>query len=138
MIERIKQDIPSSELTAITMTAKNKSDFNWRDKNEFKYDGSMYDVVRTETLDSGTIIFYCLTDHLEMKLLAQLEKQKDQNSKQDKNSPVKDVVKLLFKENIPKYQNTILTDSKTSVDIKQVNFYDSRSVEISSPPPNYM
>ena len=138
MIERIKKDIPSSELTFITMTSENKTDFDWHETNEFKYKGVMYDVVKSETLDSGETIFYCLADHLEMKLLAQLQKQKDQNSNQDKNSPKKDVIKLLFKEEISKHQQVVVVDSKSSVNIKPVNFYDSQIPEISSPPPNYM
>ena len=138
MIERIKQDIPSSELTAITWTSKNKTDFDWRDSKEFKYKGMMYDVVKTKKVNSEATIYYCLTDHLEMKLLTKLEAQKEKNSKQDKNNPTKEVIKLFFKVETSKLQYTVSVHSKPSVNIKIVNFYDSRMPETWCPPPNFI
>ena len=138
MIERIKSNSSPSDLTSITMTSKNKSDFNWRDKKEFKYKGVMYDVVKIEKIDSEITIYHCITDHLEMKLLAKLEAQKEKDSKQDKNSPTKEAIKLFFKVETSKFQHIFSLNSKPSVNIKIVNFYDSRRPETLSPPPNFI
>ena len=138
MIERIKEDIPSSELTSITMTSENKTNFDWRDTNEFKYEGVMYDVVKTEKVNSETTVFYCLTDHLEMKLLAQLETQKNKNSNQDKNSPLKEVLKVFFKVESLNGQRFVSTESRRPITIININFYNSLTLDVSSPPPNYM
>lgn len=138
MIERIKEDIPSSELTSITMTSENKTDFDWRDTNEFKYEGVMYDVVRTEKVNSETTVYHCLTDHLEMKLLTQLEAQKNKNSNQDKNSPLKEVLKVFLKVETLKNQQLVSTNLRRPINIININFYNSLTLEVSSPPPNYM
>ena len=138
MVQRLKQDIPSSELASIKMTSKNKNDFYWYDANEFKYKGVMYDVVRTEKVNSKTTVFHCLTDHLEMKLLAQLEAQKSKNSNQDKNSPLKEVLKVFFKVETLNGQRFVSTESRRLITIININFYNSLTLDVSSPPPNYI
>lgn len=136
MVQNIKKGIPLSELTAITMTAKNKTDFYWQDDHEFRFREVMYDVVKSEKVNEETTIFYCITDHVEMKLLAKMEKQKNKNSNDDKNSPQKETNKLFFKTEFLQHENHIIVDSKTSLYNFQANFYNSLALDISSPPPN--
>lgn len=135
MVQNIKKSIPLSDLTAITMTAKNKSDFYWQDAHEFKYSEVMYDVVKSEKVNQETTIFYCITDHVEMKLLAKLEKEKN-NSKHDKNKAQKVSIKLFFKTESMQKESLVNVDSKSVAYNFKVDFYNSLPLEISSPPPN--
>ncbi len=45
--------IPSSKVTVITISPLNKNNIVWKDKNEFSYNGLMYDVINSEVLNNG-------------------------------------------------------------------------------------
>ena len=139
MVREIKKGISLSELTSITMTSKNKKDFDWKDKHEFKFEGVMYDVVSIENVNHETTIYHCISDHEEMKLLTELEAQKNKDSKNNRNNPLKQFVKLVFIEEAPKHNlQFISTYTRQTITIKQVNFYNSRTLDIKSPPPNFI
>ena len=138
MVQEIKKGIPFSELTLVTMISKNKQEFNWRDKHEFRYKGILYDVVKTRKINSEITAYYCISDHMEMKLLSKLEKQKDNNSKQNKSNSKKGSIKLIFKLDTEKQKLFALTDSKSSNFKRKIVCYNPISLDIPSPPPNYM
>ena len=136
MVQEIKKGIPISQLTLVTMTSKNKMEFNWKDKHEFRYKGTLYDVVKTKKVSSEITEYYCITDHMEMKLLSKLEKQRDNNSKQNKNNSNKGSVKLFFNFNVEKQKLLVITDLKTFNFNLKIEHYNSISLDIPSPPPN--
>ncbi|MFH1196713.1 MAG: hypothetical protein V1720_13505 [bacterium] len=47
--------------------------FEWKKKNEFRFQGEMYDIVKRKYF-SDSIYFYCIHDKKESKLFASLEK----------------------------------------------------------------
>jgi hypothetical protein len=136
MVQEIKKDIPLSELTLVTMTSKNKHELNWRDKHEFRYKGTLYDVVKTRIVSSEITEYYCITDHMEMKLLSKLEKQRDNNSKQDKNNRNKGSIKLFFNLNSEKQKPLVLKELKSFNIPHEIDIYNTISLDIPSPPPN--
>jgi hypothetical protein len=73
MKERIKSSLPESQLQHFAFSKQKTSSLDWeRRGKEFRLNGKMYDVVRTEA-KGDTIHFYCLRDDKETKLFAGLD-----------------------------------------------------------------
>jgi hypothetical protein len=70
----IKNGVPQNELFAIEFNSSNKLDFDWKHSREFSYKGNMYDIVRTDTINQSTFLFYCVNDIQEKQLFANLDK----------------------------------------------------------------
>ncbi len=61
-------------LTQLHITSDHKDDIKWVESDkEFRYQGEMYDVVRTETLADGSMIYHCIPDHAETHLYKEIE-----------------------------------------------------------------
>src|SRR5574339_567763 len=56
----------------VVITPSKKTPLEWKNKNEFRYAGRMYDVVKKENNANGEPIFYCIADHKETELEANL------------------------------------------------------------------
>lgn len=71
---RLKENLPISQLTLITITAGNYKQIRWIEKNkEFWYDGNMYDIVKIKKGNNATC-YYCINDIREKKLMVNLDK----------------------------------------------------------------
>lgn len=68
---QIKAGVPKSKLTVLTFDNDALKELKWIKDHEFVYKGQMYDVVETSETSDG-IIYYCLADHQETKLFADL------------------------------------------------------------------
>jgi len=71
---RIKRNVPKDELRALLYNNSNSTEFKWHHKKEFSYQGTMYDIVSSERLLNGDIVFYCVTDIQETILFKNLGK----------------------------------------------------------------
>jgi len=71
---QIKQGVPESELTKVHVTAETNYLLCWKHDKEFRYKGTMFDVVRTEIREDGSTVYYCITDTQETDLFAQLDR----------------------------------------------------------------
>lgn len=96
--QRLKQSVPEEELSIIIIDEHNSSEINWIDKNEFTFDGKMYDIVRFEKGPDGKTHYYCINDKQEKKLFANLEKHLQNNfegnsQKEKNNNPLKHLTK---------------------------------------------
>lgn len=136
--QHIKQGVPENELTLITVTPENESQLEWEHKKEFRYKGTMYDVVKKEIIDETTIIYYCITDKQETTLFANLDEQvkKNMDTKNEGNSPVKNLLKLL--SNIyskPQKNVWILFPTNMAINYEYSYHYSSPALDITSPPP---
>ncbi len=80
MKERIKNVIPSEEMIIFNFNETDYMDLVWEDDNEFRYKGDMYDVIRIVKSENNNIRVYCIDDKKETKLLADFEKQTQNNS----------------------------------------------------------
>ncbi len=73
MEDSLKQNLPASKLTVFENAADNKQ-VEWeRADKEFRYKGSMYDVVRVEK-KNGKQIYYCLSDVAEAQVYTLIQK----------------------------------------------------------------
>jgi hypothetical protein len=61
-------------MTRLHLTCEELEELKWvEDGKEFRYKGSMYDLVRLDTQADGSLLLHCLHDHVETKLYAQIE-----------------------------------------------------------------
>jgi len=58
-------------------------ELNWKEENEFEYNGEMYDVAKIEKTGSD-IFIYCIRDEMEEQLISNFEKVTGTNSEKDK------------------------------------------------------
>ena len=88
------KSIPTNNLVKITIDNKTKNSIRFTDKEEFIYDGKMYDIVRQKT-EGNITIYYCLDDTKEDNLFANLNASIKNNM--DSN-PVKGRVQQILKK----------------------------------------
>lgn len=140
MLQHIKAHIPDSELVHIELTFQNKNEFHWKEANEFNYKGVMYDIVKIEKSDVGTI-YHCIADHREMELLKQLEIQinKDKSTKNNKNNLAKNLIKILPKiESQTESDSVLIHVPEANISTEALQFYNSIKLEFISPPPRFI
>jgi hypothetical protein len=68
----IKESVPENQLIVIRMTPENSPGFVWIHSKEFRYQESMYDVVKQKTVSSGITDYYCIEDVKEAGLFRHL------------------------------------------------------------------
>lgn len=97
---RIQNNLPEAEMTKWVFKAGSDElkKIYWYDKNEFRYRGKMYDIVRQEININGEIIYYCINDSQEEALFENLDQlveneihQQNQNHQKVKVKPVIDL-----------------------------------------------
>jgi len=88
------KSIPTNNLIKITINNKTKQSVRFTDKEEFIYNGKMYDIVRQKT-EGNITIYYCLDDTKEDNLFANLNVSIKNNM--DSN-PVKDRAQQILKK----------------------------------------
>jgi hypothetical protein len=131
--EKIISSLPEKELTLVKITASDEEKLTWmEDGKEFRYNGSMYDIVKIKR-NSGVTYYYCFCDVNESKLLINLDKLV---KNQTDNSPSKTTQKkqditylfqsILFPQDLPTIP-VLYLDCPSS--------YKSIISDILSPPP---
>lgn len=138
----LKKGVPEDKLHIISIPVKNVKDIDWkREGKEFRYKGSMYDVVRRET-HKDTIHYHCVNDQQETQLFAHLEEMVDQQMNNDKSPAgrtAKNLLKLFWSFKYVPSQNFdfVLPDSKANPENFIYSFfYSPVFIEIPTPPPN--
>lgn len=136
----IKSDVKNSSsknIVVFTTQAGEKSDLQWIDKKEFRYNGIMYDVVNKEDVGKKTI-YYCIIDHKEMKLFKGLSRfirgisDTQGTDQQDSKSPIKD----FFKDFFPKSKDfKIIRKETCSLILNSNKLFSSFIPDKTSPPP---
>jgi len=137
--QRIKKDVPTEELTAIVLTQQNSNEFDWEHEREFRYKGVMYDVVKKEIVNKTTTLLFCVTDKQETILFAKLNEEANKNmeSKNNGNNPLKNVFKLLSNIYLP-VNKTLQYLEKNNIKAEFTTFsfyYKIPFIAISNPPP---
>ena len=70
----IASEAYSHRLTQLNITPGQNNEIHWVEVDkEFRYRGEMYDVIRTELLSDGRMIFHCIPDHVETHLYSEIE-----------------------------------------------------------------
>lgn len=92
----LKRAVPNDQLHLITARSAQDPVLQWtKDEKEFRYQGKMYDVVRSET-SNGEIAYHCISDEEETRLFAQLDQQvQEQMDRQQDHGDGMPVKKLL-------------------------------------------
>lgn len=156
---RIKQGVAEQDLAQIIYKPSIKNQFEWKHEAEFRYNGTMYDIVRTEILNDSTQIFHCVNDVQETILFQDLEKLLEEQlminlssennklgkkeSTKSKNSPTsaKTLYKVLAKYTAATQLHFLDTDW-IAFSLKEektlfcyFNHYHSLHLDIQNPPP---
>lgn len=72
---KIKLGVPEKDLCFITINPSNRDSVEWEHSREFKFRGTMYDVIRYKTIDETTVEYCCVNDHQEAILFANLDEE---------------------------------------------------------------
>jgi hypothetical protein len=137
IIHQIKKGISEKDLTRITVSSENENQLIWKDREEFSYKGTMYDIFHVEILNENTKVYHCISDSQETNLIAKYNKEL-QKKRKDKNNRTNSVktVKFLQKINpLPQKEEVALSIKSTQPNLVYQDNYASLSLEISSPPP---
>jgi len=97
---KILNNLSETELTLIKISSGNCREIKWMEEGrEFRYNGNMYDVVKTKTINDTTY-YYCFNDENESKLLSHLDnlvKEQTGNSK-SRTIQKKQVINYFFQQ----------------------------------------
>ena len=132
IVKNIKSGIPDRDLTTITVTGENQHELVWENREEFRYNNMMYDVVHFEKIDKNITIYYCISDVKEQQLISAYTKKKHKNHR---NGTVKSF-KFLSKINLlPQKEETPLFEKERNNMFFYTERFSLRWLEVSSPPP---
>ena len=119
-------------------TNEEYDNLNWIEKNEFRYNGEMYDVLSEETYKEGVLI-YCFHDSKDSWLFSELQKQND-NGNANSGKAV-NLLRLLqsvtFVCLIPEKWKAVDTYSEFEMKVTDQKEYSSFISEVIPPPPKY-
>lgn len=135
--QKIKNSVPQNEMFVFSLSAEEYRNLDWEKKDkEFHYENSMYDVVRKNTGENGTITLFCINDFRESRLFVNLEDQVQKNSSAEKNALK--AFKLLADISFPGILITIILieENPDFFSFKQPVFF-SFTGKIPSPPPEF-
>jgi len=110
----------------------------WKNGNEFLYQGHMYDIVRQRKLDAVTTVYYCVNDVKEAILFATLDSivKKSMEQKGKRNIALQYSNPFItFEKNQIYIYNDSLVPKKVSISSAYVKNYSSLSLNITGPPP---
>jgi hypothetical protein len=133
----IKRDIPMNQLVIISVDSKNELELDWKHRKEFRYKGIVYDVVKKETVNGQTTLFYCLTDELATTLFSELDELIEKNKDAKDNDWLKNIYEHFLSGIYSMPQKLIWTLFPTDSKISYAYFYHYSSpvFDITGPPP---
>jgi hypothetical protein len=136
MIQKISAILPSDNLTCIKFLKKDISRSEWIKKNEFEYNGSMYDVVKKEET-SQYYFFYCINDQNEEILIKNYSRQFDDNKEQTTQHSLRIFVTLVAPAILKNKIFVKRTDTVSSISNYLSFNYQSIWLDKLTPPPKH-
>lgn len=136
---RLLSALPASQLTHLSFPLQKGDDqkhsIQWIEKDEFRYEGKMYDVVRMVADDDSMHIF-CVRDDQEEKLLADLGLHVRRHMNASAEHSSLDAFKDIFKESfVPRSAVSSRLKLVTRVHPTNDGLYVPFTTEVPSPPP---
>lgn len=136
----LKKGVPKEELVQFTFTAQEINQLTWLKKNEFQFQGSLYDVVYSTKHSNGKITFECISDSQEKVLFARLGQTISNNmGDDDHQTPFSNwfkLIKLPYLSVSADYFPVVYIDkSKLEYCSIYTNHFQSINFSIDSPPP---
>lgn len=135
---RIKQQVPEDELVTIVQTKENAGEFSWIHSKEFRYKGTMYDIVSLEKVSETRFIYHCVTDHQETLLFKNLGKYVNNTMNANPaNSKANTLLSSFFNSLYPPE----ISSQMHLLESEEINWacytteYNSPFLKLSSPPP---
>jgi hypothetical protein len=133
MIQKISGVVPDNELTCIKFLKTDISSAEWKEMNEFEYQGSMYDVVKKE-VSSKYYLFYCLNDQKEDELIKIYNRHFNndkEKSTQNSSRILTLIAPAILKSNIPVKRFDMVSSIKNYLSFN----YQSIWLDKLTPPP---
>jgi hypothetical protein len=129
----IKNKLSDNELSVVIISSENKKQISWKEKDkEFSYNGEMYDIVKTKTLNNKTY-YYCIKDTKEKNLIANYTRHNRR-----RNKTLLKLRKVLSNKYFP--EKFIINTKTNNADIYFTDYqqnYTSVYLETLSPPPKF-
>lgn len=139
---KIKAGVPESELAilkfSIAEVESGVAGIEWIENHEFRFEGKMYDIVRT-SYEGTTIIYHCINDVQEEVLFAHLNSLVNQAASTDKNSQQKThhLLQLLIHEALQEFVTINQFSARASIQLSTVHENLTQVyIEIPTPPPH--
>lgn len=137
----ISNYFPINKISVISISVENNKYLVWNDKNEFKYNGLMYDVIKKEILSNGTVKYYCLIDKDENNLNNKITNFVNNNL--DSQSKTNDISKILVKLFAVNYISAkkiefVFCNNLQKINLFTTEFYTSLKLDLQSPPPKFI
>ncbi len=91
---KLKGEFPKDRLKLILIDPAKGEDaaLDWKDDNEFRLHGRMYDIISTKIHENGTIEYLCIDDEDETRLFANMDnliKREFQGDRNKNSSAIK-------------------------------------------------
>jgi hypothetical protein len=136
----LKKGVPKEELVQFTFSAEEINNLTWLKKNEFQFQGSLYDVLYSTKHKNGLITFECISDSQEKVLFARLGQTISNNmGDDDHQTPVSNWFKLIKLPYLSVSTDILplafIDNSKIEYYSFYTNFFQSISFSVDSPPP---
>lgn len=138
----LKQGVPQDELVVFEFDKTELSNLIWLKKNEFNYNGNLFDVVRSHKMADGKTYMECISDKQETVLFAKLNQGISSNMGDERNpTPLFNWLKIIH---FPVVTNCFeLNFKKSSIDSINRSYFiyqednSVKIIEIDSPPPEF-
>ena len=136
----LKQGVPRNKLVIFEFDKNQLEELIWLKKNEFKYQGNLFDVVRSHETAEGKTYMECISDTQETLLFKKLEQTVSINLGDDRDpTPLSNWLKTLhfplilafFELKIPNFDTTSLP--KPAFHFEESVLHITAKIE--SPPP---
>lgn len=139
MRAEIKRGMESQRIQIVKVyfsdIASGKINFRRIEKDEFRLNGQMYDIVK-EVKSDGYFTFYCIPDIKESALEALFASLTENNSASGKTSPSQTAIKQLIKEIAPlsSYELSVNPSISDFPSYYSISFFEGIKPQIKHPP----
>ena len=139
----LKRGVPEGELITHTFNQNELKELKWLKKNEFEFNGNLYDVVRTYKLTNDRYKLACISDKQETILFATLGQNVASNLGDNQHpTPLSNLMKILHfplivNEYLVQISHYNQSDYKRDVFI-YLPHESMKSVRIDTPPPCFI
>lgn len=137
----IKNQVPDDQLVVISHTPETAGNFHWIHSREFRYNGTMYDIVSVKIITDNVTEYHCITDHQETVLFKNLNKYVNSSMNSHKaNSKAVNLLSLLMASlYFEAVREQVQLFSMITVNWRErAMLYQSPDMGLNLPPPEFL
>lgn len=86
MEKKIEAGLEETDIEKLIISPEEAEKIEWFEKDEFRFKGQVYDVVKYTVADDGTLFIECINDSEEQELYEELDKELNAASENQGNS----------------------------------------------------